>query len=592
MPLDALCVSALRKELVDQIKGKKIDKIQQPERDVLILSFRGTSLRPDGGQTLRLLISVGADDARVHLTEFKFDNPKAPPMFCMLLRKHITGARVIDIEQPPSERVLVMRLETSSAMGVQSEKCLIIEMIGRLSNIILKDNDGIIIDCSRRIGGEMTGKRSVLPGLLYRNPPPQERKLDPLNVTVTEFKELLKISYDSTIEKWLISRFTAISPLICREIAWRAYGETDHRIEAIIDDGEALVREFIALVNAVKEGNFEPWLLLTEADEPKDFSFTRIGQYENACKSIREESFSQLLDIFFTRSELNRRISQRSAATLKLMTTARDRLIRKLSTQRIEINEAAKGDKYRECGDMITANLHIIKRGQVSLIAEDFYSEKNELREIKLDPLLTPQQNAAKYYKNYTKSKNAGSKLTEQIKKGEMELDYVTSVIDQIKMIENEKDLNEIRNELVLTGYIKSSKQQKTKEKESTPFRFKSTSGMLILVGRSNIQNDKLTLKTAARSDIWFHAQKIHGAHVIVCCAGSSPDDQTITEAAAIAGFYSAARADGKVPVDYTLVKNVKKPPGGRPGAVIYNDYKTILAKPDEELVKQLRENN
>ena len=592
MPLDALCVSALRKELVDQIKGKKIDKIQQPERDVLILSFRGTSLRPDGGQTLRLLISVGADDERVHLTEFKFDNPKAPPMFCMLLRKHITGARVIDIEQPPSERVLVMRLETSSAMGVQSEKCLIIEMIGRLSNIILKDNDGIIIDCSRRIGGEMTGKRSVLPGLLYRNPPPQERKLDPLNVTVTEFKELLKISYDSTIEKWLISRFTAISPLICREIAWRAYGETDHRIEAIIDDGEALVREFIALVNAVKEGNFEPWLLLTEADEPKDFSFTRIGQYENACKSIREESFSQLLDIFFTRSELNRRISQRSAATLKLMTTARDRLIRKLSTQRIEINEAAKGDKYRECGDMITANLHIIKRGQVSLIAEDFYSEKNELREIKLDPLLTPQQNAAKYYKNYTKSKNAGSKLTEQIKKGEMELDYVTSVIDQIKMIENEKDLNEIRNELVLTGYIKSSKQQKTKEKESTPFRFKSTSGMLILVGRSNIQNDKLTLKTAARSDIWFHAQKIHGAHVIVCCAGSSPDDQTITEAAAIAGFYSAARADGKVPVDYTLVKNVKKPPGGRPGAVIYNDYKTILAKPDEELVKKLRENS
>ena len=590
MPLDAICVSAVKNELAKQIRGKKIDKIQQPERDVIILSLRGNPQHGEGGQTQRLLISVGADDARVHLTEHKFENPKAPPMFCMLLRKHLTGARIIDIEQPQSERVLSLRLETSSAMGVQSEKCLIVEMIGRLSNIVLKDSDGIIIDCSRRIGGELTGKRSVLPGLFYRDPPPQEGKLDPLNVTVTEFKGLLKNAGDKTVEKWLNSRFIAISPLICREIAWRAYGETDYRIDSIIDNGTALTGEFFALMTDVKEGNYEPWLLVTEDDVPKDFSFTRTGQYENACKALLAESFSQLLDGFYTRSEQNRRLSQRSSATLKLLTNTKDRLIRKLATQRVELGETTKGDYYRECGDIVTANLHVMKKGQTSLIADDFYSENKKTREIILDPLKSPQQNAALFYKKYKKSKNAVKTITEQIKKGEMELNYVTSVIDQINRVENESDLNEIRNELVLTGYIKSYKQQKTKEKESAPHRFKSTSGLIIFAGKNNIQNDKLTLKTAARSDIWLHAQKIHGSHVIISCAGSSPDEKTITEAAAIAAFYSAARTSGKVPIDYTLVKNVKKQPAGRPGAVIYSDFKTILVKPDEELVKRLRE--
>jgi len=601
MPLDAICLSAVKNELSGQITGMKIDKVQQPERDVIILSLRG-----NGGQTCRLLISAGADDARVHLTEFKLDNPNRPPMFCMLLRKHLTGARIIEVKQPPAERVISIRLETSDAMGDRTEKQLIIEMIGRLSSVILTDNDGIIIDCLRRIGGELTGKRSVLPGLLYRNPPAQEGKLNPLEVTATDFSALLETvkanRSDEQIDKWLISAFTAFSPLICREIVWRAYGETDFRIYSMSDDGAALQKAFSELISQAGSGSFEPWLISSHDKKPMDFSFTHIGQYENAYIAERESSFSALLDGYYTKSAQEKRIRQRSSATLKIITTARERLIRKLNTQRLELDETSKRDFYRECGDMITSNIHLLKKGQQLFMAEDYFSSTGGLREIKLDTLKTPQQNAAKYYKAYTKAKNAQTILTKQIENGEKELEYIESVIELIKRIENESDLNEIREELLATGYIKQKrtdskehkkgKKKHSNQKESSPHRFISTSGMRIYVGRNNMQNDRLTLKTAAKSDMWFHAQKIHGAHVVVSCAGSFADEKTRREAATLAAYYSAARLDSKVPVDYTFIKNVKKPSGGRPGMVIYNDYKTIITTPDENLVKQLRDDS
>ena len=586
MPLDAICLNAVKNELSGQITGMKIDKVQQPERDMIILSLRGK-----GVQTLKLLISVGASDARVHITEYKFENPKSPPMFCMLLRKHITGARIIDIAQPPGERVLSLLLETIDAMGVKSEKRLVVEMIGRMSTIALLDNDGIIIDCSRRIGGELDGKRSVLPGLIYRDPPQQEGKMDPLSVSAEDFNERLKNADSQTIAKWLISNFIALSPLICREIVWRAYGDTEYRIDAIEDEGLSLCNEFMDLMQKAKTKIQEPWLLLTEDNTPFDFSYTQIKQYETYYLLNREDSFSCMIDTFFTRSEQKKRIDQRSSATLKTMTTARDRLIRKMTAQRVELESTSKRDYLRECGDLITANLHVMNKGEEYLSAEDFYSENNSHRKITLDPLKTPQQNAAKYYKSYSKAKNAYKFITEQIKNGEKELEYLDSVIELIKRIETENDLNEVRYELTSTGYIKKYKQSKVKQTESAPLRFLSSTGKRIYVGRNNIQNDKLTLKTASKSDIWLHAQKIHGAHVIISCDGAQPDDVTLNEAASIAAYYSAARRDSKVPIDYTNVKKVKKPSGGRPGMVIYNDYQTILATPDEQLVNCLREN-
>jgi len=591
MSLDALCLSAVRSELFSKIQGMKIDKVQQPESDMILLSLRNAR-----GQVSRLLLSAGTGDARIHLTNFKFDNPKAPPMFCMLLRKHITGARIIDVTQPPAERALTLVLEAYDAIGYKSEKRITIEMIGRLSNIILSDSDGIIIDCLRRIGGELSEKRSVLPGLLYRNPPPQEGKLDPYNITNVQLHDLIRKAIDSksanavTVDKWLLSTFSAFSPLLCREITWRAYAETDYRFATIKDDGAALVKSFLTLMEKVKANDYEPWLITTNDNKPHAFSFTRIMQYEKICKAKRAESFSSMLDEHFTRSSKEKRMSQRCAATLKTINSAHNKLVRKLAVQSMELDETSKRDYLRECGDIITTNLHLLKKGQQILTAEDFYSTSSELREIKLDPLKSPQQNAAKYYKAYTKAKNAQKFLTEQIKNGEKELEYIESIIEQIKRVENEHDLNEVRSELSLSGYIKTKKSQKEKPTESSPLRFLSKAGIRIFAGRNNLQNDKLTLKTASKFDIWLHAQKIHGAHVIISNAGVPPDEGTLCEAASIAAYYSAARKDIKVPVDYTMVKNVKKPSGGRPGMVIYSDFKTITATPDEELANRLRD--
>jgi predicted ribosome quality control (RQC) complex YloA/Tae2 family protein len=292
-----------------------------------------------------------------------------------------------------------------------------------------------------------------------------------------------------------------------------------------------------------------------------------------------------MLDEYFTRTSQLMRIRERASATTKTVKTSRDRLVRKLVSQQAELEETVDRDRLRECGDIITANLHLMKKGQQVLTAQDFYSEDGGMREIALDPLKTPQQNAAKYYKDYTKAKNAEKILSQQIMLGRNELEYLDSVLQEIEYADGARDLGEIRSELIQTGYIKPQKNTKEKPTESEPMKFISSNGMRILAGKNNIQNDKLTLKTASKHDIWFHAQKIHGAHVILVCDNAPPDETSLYEAASIAAYYSSARSGGKVPVDYTLVKYVKKPSGGRPGMVIYTDYKTMIAIPDAQLV-------
>ena len=583
MPLDAICLSAVREELTGQIIGMRIDKVQQPERDIIILTLRGA------GATRRLLLSSGTGDARIHLTEHQFENPASPPMFCMLLRKHITGARIVSLTQPPAERMMDVTLSAPDAMGVLSEKHLILELVGRFSNIILTGSDDIIIDCLRRIGGELSDRRAVLPGLVYRLPPPQEGKLDPYDISDDVWGRIYNKSTEKTADKWLLSSFSALSPLICRELSWRAYGETDFRIDVIEDGGAALRKEFFGLISAAKARKFEPWSIIDENNAPQDFSFTRIMQYESALSIKRETSFSALLDKYYTLSAQHERVRQRASATVKAVRTARDRLVRKLAAQQEELKKTDERDVLRECGDIITANLHLMKKGMSELIAQDLYSDDGSMRSIRLDPNKTPQQNAARYYKDYSKAKNAGRYLAEQIQTGENELEYLESVLEEIKLVEGERDIQSIRSELSLAGYIKAQKQSKDRIKESEPMQFISSSGRLILVGRNNIQNDRLTLKTALKSDLWFHIQKAHGSHVILDCGGETPDETSLYEAAVIAAFYSSARGGGKVPVDYTLVRHVKKPAGGKPGMVIYTDYKTIIVVPDEEVAASLR---
>ena len=583
MPLDAICLAAVREELSGRIIGMKIDKVQQPERDTIVLSLRGA------GAPCRLLLSAGSGDARIHLTEHQLENPVSPPMFCMLLRKHLTGARILSIKQPPAERILELGLEAPDALGVLSEKRLIVELIGRVSNIILTDATGLIIDCISRISGELSGNRAVLPGLLYRYPPVQEGKLDPQRVSADEWQAAFDLSDEKTMDRRLLSIFSAMSPLICRELSWRAYGEADYPIDAVRDGGAALRREFFSLFDKVNSGGYEPWSISDESGHTRDFSYTGIFQYSDLLSVSREESFSVMLDDHFTLSAIQLRIRQRASAMTKTVKRARDRIIRKLAVQGEELKKTAERDELRRCGDLITSNLHRMVKGRDEIVVEDYYSEDGEKRRIKLDPKKSPQQNAARYYKEYSKAKNAEKFLTEQIESGEKELEYLESVLEEISLAEGENDLMSIRLELTQTGYVRTQKQTKTKLKESAPMRFVSTAGYDILAGRNNIQNDRLTLKTASRSDVWLHTQKSHGAHVIISTNGESPDEVTVLEAAAIAAYYSSARTGNKAAVDYTLVRNVKKPQGGRPGMVVYTDYKTVIVAPDERLVSRLR---
>lgn len=585
MPLDAIFLGALKDELRDKLVGARIDKVQQPERDQVVLS-----LKRGGDRALRLLLSAGTGDARVHFTAQRFENPGSPPMFCMLLRKHLSGAKILDISQPPLERVLEFSIESSSTFGDKSVMKLVVELIGRMPNIILLDGEGRIFDCIRRTGSVMDSKRAVQPGLFYVRPPAQEGKIDPFFEVSTPLIDTMPLTEpipnsSETVDKWILNTFFGFSPLIARELSWRAYGDADFRMQNIDDNGVALFGELANLL----EQEREPWLVSDLEGNLVDFSYTKIGQYESACNVERHDSFSVLLELYFTRSAQENRMRQKSAATLKAVKTVRDRLKRKLAIQESELSETSKRDYNRESGDIITANLHLMKKGQSVLIADDFYSDTGSKREIPLDTLKSPQQNAARYYKAYTKAKNAAVFLSRQIENGEKELLYIGSVIEQINRAASEQDLSEIRAELSSLGYIKAHSKSKIKQKESSPMEFRSSSGFRIFAGRNNTQNDKLTLKTAARTDVWLHTQKIHGAHVIVFLDGKSIDDATLEEAASIAAYYSAARGSDNVPVDYTLVKYVKKPSGGRPGMVIYTEQKTIMAKPDENLIGRLQ---
>ena len=475
MPLDAICLAAVVGELSARVKGMKIDKIQQPERDMLVLALRGQTA------PCRLLISGGTGDARIHLTEHQFENPQSPPMFCMLLRKHLTSARILEIRQPQSERIVEIVMEAQDALGDRTEKRLIVELIGRSSNIILtgtaqsgtaqkkvpkpetgekatqqepsqKDPahpaaetpttqanaDEIIIDCLRRIGGELTDKRAVLPGLIYRPPPKQEGKADPLETTEEQWQAMYEKNAEGPTDKWLLSAFTALSPLICRELSWRAYGRVDIDKGEVEDEGRALSREFFKMMGAAKAGRYEPWSIICDDGAAKDFSFTQLLHYEGVMKSAHAETFSEMLDAHFTGAAKAERVRQRASATTKTVKTAHDRLLRKLASQKDELRQTLLRDDLRECGDIITANIHNMKKGQYELCAQDFYAKDGEMRTIRLDPLKTPQQNAARYYKNYSKAKTAERILKEQISNGENELIYLGSVLEAIKLAEGE----------------------------------------------------------------------------------------------------------------------------------------------------------
>ena len=572
MPLDAICLSALTGELSETLTGAKIDKIQQPERDMILLSLRGR------GENLRLLIAAGTGNARVHLTKSAFENPAAPPMFCMLLRKYLTGARILSVSQPKFERVLKLELETRDELGVEGHKTLIAELIGRSTNLILADAEGRILDCLRRMDYGGDAERRMLPGMFYREVPPQTKPA--LLETEPDALRAMIENADKTrpIDKWLLDSFAGLSPLVCRELSFRCGGDWT-LLPALLD----------AFTESINAGELRPYLYF-DGKKPAEFSFMRLKQYGDALRCEEADSFSEMLDRFYTGRDKLEQQRRRGHELLKTVRTMRDRQQRKLNARYEELKKSEDRESVRKTAELITANLYRLKKGDSVLRCQDYYEPDCPEIEIALDPLKTPQQNAAAMFKDYNKRKAASEHLTTLIADGEAQLDYLNSVLELIGAAESEKDLADLRRELVDTGYIKvSAGKKREKVKAQAPLRFSSSDGREILVGRSNLQNDELTTKLGRRTDYWLHTQKIHGSHVLIRCEGEQPSDKSIEEAAAIAAYYSQGRGGGKIPVDYTMLRFVRKPSGSLPGKVIYTDYKTLLVQSDEELVKKLR---
>ena len=585
MPLDALCLSGEVHELQNALSGAKIDKIYQPGRDEVVLALRA----PAGN--VKLLLSANPSHPRAHLTQISRENPDKPPMFCMLLRKHLSGARLLELVQPPMERVVDLRLEALDELGDRVERRLVLEAMGRHSNLILLDGEGRIMDCLRRVDSDMSARRQVLPGLFYRLPPAQE-KLDPSSLDRAALESALAAApEESQADKWLLDTFGGLSPLICRELAFRAGGATDARLHQMGEGGRSrLLDELEGLLRSVQENSFTP-VMLEKEGHPSDFTFQPISQYGPAVSCVPFPSFSALLDRFYEQRENQERVRQRGQDLIRSVTNARDRAARKIGLQEQELAATRDRERLRQFGDIITSNLHAMEKGMSRLTAADFYDPECPQIHIPLDPLLTPQQNAAKYYKEYNKAKTAESILTLQLEKGRRDLDYLNSVLEAIALAEGERDLQEIRQELTDTGYLRrpSKARDRGKRVASKPMEFRSSSGLRISVGKNNTQNDLLTTKQAFKSDLWFHTQKIHGSHVILWTEGGQPDLTSIQEAAQLAAWFSQGRESGKVAVDYTPVKYVKKPGGARPGMVVYTTYETAYVAPDGDLAQRLR---
>ena len=574
MPLDAVCLQAVVAELSPLVAGSRIEKIQQPARDQVVLLLRGSR---------RLLLSAGGGQPRLHLTELPRDNPAQPPMFCMLLRKYLSGGIIESIQQAPLERVVTLTVSAADELGERSQFSLILEAVARRANLILADKDGHIIDCLRRIDFEMNPDRQVLPGLFYHLPTPPD-KVSPFTVTEEEFAALAAAAGEGApADQWLVRTVNGLSPLVARELTFRACGSTD---APVTGHTAALWSAFAAWRDTVNEKHFIP-AMLKRSGVPMDFTYLHVGQYGGAAEEETYTSFSRLLDDFYEKREQAERVKQKGQDLVKTASNGAARLRRKIAAQEQELAESKNRDKWRVYGELITANLYRMERGMSRLTAQNYYDPDCADVDIPLDVRLSPQENAAKYFKKYTKAKTAEKYITAQLEKARVELTYLESVLQELTLAESEQDFNDIRAELTDGGYLRA-KGRKQPQRPSKPREFRSTAGLRILVGRNNRQNDRLTAKDAEKWDIWLHTQRIHGSHVILCTGGAQPDEQSLLEAASLAAYFSQAQNSTKVPVDFTQVKYVKKPAGSPPGFVNYTNYKTILADPSEELVKRL----
>ena len=570
MAFDAYFLSAVLEEVREKCLGARIDKIHQPSRDTLILHLRCREGRE------KLLFAANPTAPRLHLTAASPENPAEPPMFCMLLRKHLLGARLTEITQPTMERAATFTFDCTDEMGFPIQKRLVAELMGRTCNLYLLNPDGRILDCLRRIGLDESSKRAALPGLNYQEPEPVTK----LPAENADFAAILEGAGADVLADRLMDTLGGLSPLVCREAALFAAGDVDARIEGL--DKNA-VSEKLSLFFAEHIRHPRPCFYALPDGTPKQFAFCPIRQYGD-CQVA--ESFGALLDSYYTLRDQKDTMRQKSGAVRKTVQNLCTRLQRKLAIQEKELAATFDRERLRQLGDILTANLHRIVKGQTAIDCEDFYDEEMKTVSIPLSAILSPQQNAAKFYKDYARMKNAEKELTRQMELAEGELNYLKSVLEELNRAGTEAELEEIRRELQEGGYLRGETGKKrVKQAKLAPMRFESTDGYPIYVGRNNRQNDELTFRLARKDDIWCHASKVHGSHVIISCGGATPPDDTVTQAAQLAAYYAESGGGQNIAVDVTSVKQVKKIPSGKPGMVIYHTYKTVIVNPYPDIV-------
>ncbi len=585
MALDAIAVRAICTHLNDTIVNSKIDKIHQPEKDEITIYLRSRN-----GNS-KLLISASPSNARLHFLNTPKTNPMVAPNFCMLLRKHLAGGKIVSINQHQFERIVDITIECYTEMGDLTQKHLICEIMGRHSNIILTDCDYKIADSIKHIDLLTSSVRQILPGLVYTPLPPQY-KLNPITATEDKVKNIvISCSNEIPASKFIMTYFDGFSAINAREISILAIGGCDITLrEMSVSDKEKLANKLNEYFLKIKNNDFSPCIVST-GTKLIDFSALYINQYGDTATIEKFENILDTIEKFYYTRDSEERKKQKSASLIKIVTNNIERCAKKINLLKKTLEDAKDRDRYKMYGDLINANLYNILADAKYTEVENFYSEDMQLVRIPLDNSISPQANAQKYYKKYTKAKVAATEAKKQLDFAENELEYLKSVLSNLSLVENESDLNALRDELSDGGYIpkRGDGRKKNQESKSKPLHFISSDGFDIYVGKNNIQNDFLTLKTANTSDLWFHTKNFAGSHTIIKFGiDKNVSEQTIFEAATLAATYSSAKDSSNVPVDYTLIKNVKKPNGAKPGMVIYDNYRTLYVNPDEDIAQKL----
>lgn len=588
MAFDAGMLACVVAEIREKSLGARVEKVFQPERDEIVLQMRST----EGGK--RLVINAGSNTPRIGFTVEQKENPMTPPMLCMLLRKHLQGAKLTDVRQAGFERVAILSFETRDEMGFVCTKSLVAEIMGKYSNLIFTNAEERVVSALRTVDFSTSSLRQVLPGMKYELPPPQDKR-DPMEVSPEELDAMLASGgIDRPLDKWITTSFLGISASVAREIAFRATGSVDTAVGRC--DRCAVATAFFEIVDMIKSADFKPCMILSDG-KPVEYAFCELTHYGSCFELRRYESAGLLLDEFFRTRDRENHIRQRASDVLRILTNADNRIRRKLELQRAELADCDKGEVFKKYADLITASMHTLTRGMTRAVLTDYedWHEDGSYGEVEvpLDGRLSPSANAQVYYKKYNKSKTARVELAKQIALGESELKYIDTVFDALTHAETGADLAEIRDELYRSGYASRMKSHALSRKSVTPTvaQFRTSGGYRVLCGKNNLQNEYITHKLAGKNDYWFHVKNLPGSHTVMLCEGEEPSATDFTEAAEIAACFSKGADGQNVEVDYTLVRNVKKPAGSKPGFVIYHTNWSCIVTPDEKKVAAMRIN-